>query len=191
MEKFGWRGFCEIFVAGVLLITAGYFAVRHQLIAEEYTTYRDGIFARAYESITLTLATYLETGSPDLAPQLADRFAELPLSGEETGRVRQFLSDMTDGQTNDEAKARADRYATALLRHFSASRTVSYQKSWRAAGMNLPSYPELSTPTVSKPKEEKEPDDDTANRAAAEGILGRRFVSYTRTQSLDYGNYLC
>ena len=76
MEKFGWRGFCEIFVAGVLLITAGYFAVRHQLIAEEYTTYRDGIFARAYESITLTLATYLETGSPDLAPQLADRFAE-------------------------------------------------------------------------------------------------------------------
>lgn len=182
MEKFGWRGFCEVFVAGILLITVGYFAVRYQVIREEYTTYRDGLFARAYESLTLTLGAYLEDGDAAVLPSLSDRFAELPLSAEENSRIRQFLADIAAGSSDSEARARADRYAEALLRHFAASRTVSYQKSWRAAGMNLPAYPEPSVPALSRPKEEKEPEESNLNRAAAEAILGRRFVFYTRTE---------
>lgn len=179
MERFGWRGFGEIFVAGILLLTAGYFAVREHTVTTEYHEYRDGIFARAYESVMEGLGHYAETGDIQSAARLADRFAELPLSEEEIGTVRQFLSDLTAGPSDSGAKTRADAYAALLLRYLSTVRERAYTKSWRAAGLGLPQYPEVSVATGWHPKEETETD---GTAEAAEAILGRRFVCYTRRE---------
>ena len=107
MKKFGIRGFLEVFVGGCLLLTAVTLAVRCEMLKTEYREYRDGVFARGYETVIAGLSAYLKSGDAGGASGMAAGLYALPLSVREEETARRFFSDMAAGAYDADAKERA------------------------------------------------------------------------------------
>ncbi len=148
-----YRSFFAFFVMGILAVTAFYFFADGRMVRKEYEEYRDGMFARAYETVLGDLGAYLKEEDGAAASRIVSGLSALPLSEGEVETVRRFSEDMTRGLYDGEAKERALRYGEALYRYLSGNRSRSYQKSWRASGMGLPDYPERSQAASAVPEE--------------------------------------
>lgn len=179
MEKFGWRGFFEILIGGVLLTATLFFSVRLYLSESEYNAYRSGIFARAYEGSISLVSKYITEKDSSLAPSLSARLAELPLSAKEKNTVRCFTSDIANGDYDAEARERSLTYGEALLQFLARSRSEAYQSSRKRGALGLPDYPTITLPTVLLPKEE-EKEEDTGPVKAAKSLLGTSVIRYRR-----------
>ncbi len=157
MKKMTLRTTLELLLAGLLLLTAGLFALRAHLEEKEFSAYREGIFSRSYESLISFLTDYRKSEDSRLAFPMAYCFSALPLSVEEESNVGRFLADLKRGEQDGEAKERAARYAGELLRFLSESRTDSYREGRKNGSLGLPAYPLTahdSLPAYTMPQEE-------------------------------------
>ncbi len=178
------RSFFTVLTVGVLLLTTVHGYATAYLVRSEYHAYRDGLFARSYESALQLLSDYLRTGEGD-GPGLTARLWELPLSDGERETVRRLTADMAAGKTDEAAKKRATAYAEDLFRHLSGRRSLSYRESWRASGLQLPPYPEEEKPVSATPE-----DPAAYRRWRAERLLENdNLIAYTREEDglLCYG----
>lgn len=183
MEKFGWRGFFELFLGGALLLSVIFLGVRLHLTENEYRTYREGIYTRAYESSISLLGAYLTEKDPALAPLLAARLSELPLAEEEQALVRRFISEVANAPYDTAAKERSLSYTKTLLSHLSHRRSTFYGSNFRRGALALPPYPEADLPTALRPPPEEE---DSLPRQTAEALLGNSLLSYDRKELLCF-----
>lgn len=177
MEKFGWRGFFEILIGGILLTSVAFLGIRLYLSEKEYASYRDGIFARAYEGSISLLGKYITEKDSTLASSLGARLTELPLSAKEEDTVRSFTADVANSSYDSKAKERSLFYGEKLLQFLTRSRSEAYQSGWHRGALGLPDYPALSLPTVYFPKEEEE---DVGPIKAAQALLGSSLIRYVR-----------
>ncbi len=167
-----------LFLVGILTITTIFFCANYQITKTEYEEYRNGIFARAYESVLSELAAYIRTQDEAISSRVVTRLWELPLSDEEIDTVRRFASDIAAGVYHEAAQARALAYSEELFRYLSEHRTERYAESWRAAGMNLPTYPE-EVPVGAEP----ETDLSLLRRDRAVKLLeNKSLLAYTRRE---------
>ena len=172
------RSFFTALAIGVLALTNLYVYANGKILQKEYDEYRDGIFARSYESAIADLGSYLQSRDGEIASRLTARLSELPLSEEELEAVRLLSRDMTAGKEDAEAEKRALTYSEELLRYLSGTRTHSYRESWRASGMGIPSYPKESLLVSASPEEE---DAASLRKEKANRLLNTKStVSYTR-----------
>ena len=167
-----------LLLIGILTVTTIFFCANYQITKTEYEEYRNGIFARAYESVLSDLAAYIQTQDEALSSRVVPRLWELPLSDEEIEAVRRFASDMAAGAYHEAAQARALAYSETLFRYLSEHRTERYAESWRAAGMSLPAYPE-EVPVGAAP----ETDLSLLRRDKASKLLeNKSLLAYTRRE---------
>lgn len=184
MEKFGWRGFFELFLGGALLLSVVFLGVRLYLSETSYRTYREGIYTRAYESSISFLGTYITEKDPALAPLVVARLSELPLSASESESVRRLVTDMTEGAYDTAAAERSLAYSKALLCHLSYHRSEIYRGRWQRGSLALPAYPEADLPTAFLPSGEEE--EDSLPEKLAKELLGASALSYHREDRLCF-----
>jgi len=176
------RSFLTLLAVGVLTLSLVFCYANMKIIEKEYRHYRDGVFARAYESLLSELIAYRRSEDGSLSARIASRLAELPLSSGETDLARRYIADMAAGAYEAESKKRALSYTNELLTHLSVNRSHAYGAGWRATGMGLPAYPESSIPTVSRPQEEPSPAEQRREKASVL-LGGKNTVSYQREEN--------
>lgn len=168
MKKHGIRLFAEVAAAGILVLTAGYFAVRYYMVAEEYADSRRGTLSRSYETLVSLLVMYRDQPDGEMAERIAFCTAFLPLSERSELSVGKFCADISASETDRAAGERAEKYCDALIVMLSCSRTAALSGEMP----ELPEYPEdRDVPTSVLP--EKYDDGGKADaREAAEKLLG-------------------
>lgn len=182
MEKFGWRGFFELLIGGILLLSIVFLGFRLYLCQKEYDNYRDGIFCRAYEGSISLLGTYILEKDPGIASSLNARLNELPLSAKEKDTVQSLTADIAESDRSREAKERSLAYSEELLLFLSYARSEAYQSGWRRGALGLPDYPPIAQPTVYLPKEEE----DAGPVKAAQILLGASVIRYERGERVCF-----
>ncbi len=173
-----YRSVFSLLVIGVLTLTVLYLYADRNMVRKEYTEYRDGIFARSYETLLADLSTYLEEEDGTLCSRITAGLSSLPLSDREVDTMRRFAEDMAAGLYDETAKTRALTYGEMLFRHLSGNRSRSYEDRWRASALGLPDYPEESREVAAIPEEDA---GSLLREERVKRLLGRgRTLSYQR-----------
>ena len=174
MKKHGIRLFAEITAAGILALTAAYFAVRYYMVSEEYADSRRGTLSRSYETLVSLLISYRSGSDAAYAEKISFCTAFLPVSERSELAVGKFCADISASETDRGAGERAERYCGKLLVTLSCSRTA-------ALSGEMPEFPEeTAVPSSALPDKYDDGGRSDAETAANE-LLGHpgRLRGYT------------